>query len=356
MTNDTFHGWACTEAGGPMKWTELPLKQFDSDTVEINVSHCGICGSDISTMDSGWGPTRYPCVVGHEICGTVTRIGDNVTRFAVGDRVGVGAQSGSCLKCDACQSGNEHLCQVGMVGTYNSKWPSGDKAFGGYSDKWRGHQHFVFKVPATMTNDICATFLCAGITTYSPLKRHGVQPGSRVGVRGLGGLGHFAIMWAKAMGAEVVCLSTSERKKPDALALGCTDFVVTTDRATMKKHRNTFTHIIDTTYDQNTSWVTLFSLLKVNSTFILVGIPESTIDGIHAGLLAAKQINFVGSMIGSPAMIEDMLAFADKHKIRPWITKYKMSQVPEAVQAFRDGKTRYRIVLENEAAPLKSKL
>ncbi|ORX49162.1 GroES-like protein [Hesseltinella vesiculosa] len=347
MSADTFHGWAVHSKDEPMKWTELPLKEFDADAVEMKVTHCGICGSDIHTMDSGWGPTPYPCVTGHEITGTITRVGENVKKFKVGDRAGVGAQSGSCLDCEDCKRGDEHLCSK-RVGTYASFWPNGDKSFGGYADKWRGHQHFVFKIPETMTNETAATFFCAGVTTYSPLKRHNVTKGSRVGVKGIGGLGHFAVMWAKAMGAEVTALSTSDRKREDAKNLGCSDYVVLSDKEGMKSRFDTFTHIIDCSYAERNNFTEIFSLLRNNGTYIVVGIPEQPLDGIPAMLIAAKQITFVGSFIGSPAAIEDMLKFADEHKVRPWLNKWKMSDAPAAVKAFREGKPRYRFVLEND--------
>lgn len=347
-----------------MEWTELPLRAPDDNSVDMKITHCGICGSDIHVQDSGWGVSDYPCVTGHEIVGVCTAVGKNVKNIKVGDRIGVGAQSGSCHECVNCKNGEENLCTNGSVGTYNSRWPNGDKSFGGYADKWRGDARFVFKVPDNMSNEIAATFFCAGVTTYSPLKRYGVTKGSKVGVVGIGGLGHFAVQWAKAMGAEVVALSSSDRKRDDAAALGCGDYVVTSDAEQMKAHHNTFTHIICTAYSKSfdcKSWilacasfsklslgVSFFKLMTTNSHFIMVALPEAPINGIPAMLLAAKQINFVGSMIGSPAMIEDMLQFAATHGVKPWIQKYPMKECNEAVKAFREGKPRYRIVLENE--------
>ncbi|KAI8067485.1 chaperonin 10-like protein [Gongronella butleri] len=337
MSQDTFHGWSVAAKDKPMQWTELPLKAFDVDSVELKVTHCGVCGSDTHTMDSAWGPTDYPCVTGHEITGIVTRIGDNVRRFKVGDRVGVGAQSGACLECEYCKSNQEQLCAK-KINTYNGRWPNNDQSFGGFADKWRGHQHFCFKIPDSMTNEIAATCFCAGITTYAPLKRHGVKPGCRVGVKGLGGLGHFAVMWAKAMGAEVTALSTSDRKRDDAKDLGCSDYVVLTDKEGLAQRQRTFDHIIDS----------LFSLMKPNGIYIVVGVPETPLNGIPAMLIAARQLTFVGSLIGSPAAMEEMLVFAEKHNVRPWINKWKMSDAPAAIMAFREGKPRYRFVLENE--------
>ncbi|KAL1930847.1 hypothetical protein VTP01DRAFT_9984 [Rhizomucor pusillus] len=347
MSPDTFHGWVCSGKGAPLEWREMPLKTFDDDTVEMDITHCGICGSDLHTMDSGWGPTDYDVVVGHEITGVATRIGKNVKHIKVGDRIGVGAQSGACLECDVCRNGDENLCLNGIIGTYNSRWPNGEKTFGGYADKWRGHQRFVFKIPDNMSNEVAATFLCAGITTYSPLKRYNVKPGDKVGVIGIGGLGHFAIMWAKAMGAEVVALSSSDRKREDAKALGCDDYVVIGDEEAMKKHATSFTHIICTSFSKDFNWIAYFSMMLPNSTFILVGLPEEPLKGIPPGLLALRQISVVGSAIGSPKMIEEMLQLASETSVRPWLNKFPMKECPQAVQHMREGKARYRIILEN---------
>ncbi|CEG80613.1 hypothetical protein RMATCC62417_14918 [Rhizopus microsporus] len=348
MSSDTFHGWAAVSKDKPLEWMELPLRAPDDDTVDMKITHCGICGSDIHTQDSGWGETDYPCVTGHEITGICTAVGKNVKHIKVGDRIGVGAQSGSCLECKECLNGEENLCQGRKTGTYNSRWPNGDKAFGGYADKWRGHQRFVFKVPDNMTNEVAATFFCAGVTTYSPLKRYGVTKGSKVGVIGLGGLGHYAIQWAKAMGAHVVTISRSDKKLQDATALGSHEYINASNPDELKAHTGTFTHIICTAYSKEFDWPTYFRLMDTNSYFIMVALPEAPLNGIPAMLLAARQISLVGSMIGSPSMIEEMLQFAAEHDVKPWISKYPMKQCNEAVQAFRDGKPRYRIVLENE--------
>ncbi|KAI8142405.1 chaperonin 10-like protein [Fennellomyces sp. T-0311] len=348
MTSEnTFHGWASFGKDQPLKWTELQLKQFDDDDVEIDVTHCGICGSDLHTIDSGWGPTDYPCVVGHEITGVVTKVGKNVTDFQVGNRVGVGAQSGSCGNCKECNSDQENLCRNNMVQTYNGRWSNGDKTYGGYADKWRGNQRFVFKIPDDMSNELAATFFCAGVTTYAPLKRHGVSMGSRVGVIGVGGLGHYAIQWARAMGAEVLVISSSDRKREDAKALGATDYVVVSDTKGLADRAGTLSHMICTNFANNWEWSQQLSLLEPNGKFIMVAAPETPLTNISAFSFIQHQISFSGSLIGSPKDIRDMLEFAAKTGVKPWIQKYPMTQVADAVQAMRDGKARYRFVLEN---------
>ncbi|KAL1927044.1 hypothetical protein VTP01DRAFT_5007 [Rhizomucor pusillus] len=237
MSFDTFHGWSAPAnvTCGPHKWREMPLKTFDDDTVEMDITHCGVCALVLHTMDSEWGPTDYDVAVGHEITGVSNRVGKNVKHIKVGDRIGVDAQSGACLEYNVCRNGDENLCLNGVIPTYNSRWPNDEKTFGGYANKWRGHQRSVFKIPDNMSNEVTASLLCGGITTYSPLKRSNAEPGDKVGVVSIGGLGHFAVMWAKAMGAEVVALSISDRKREDAKALGCDDYVVVGDKEAMKR-------------------------------------------------------------------------------------------------------------------------
>ncbi|KAI7862168.1 chaperonin 10-like protein [Spinellus fusiger] len=347
MSKDTFNGWACSAKGVPVEWSEFTPKTFDDDSVEMDVTHCGICGTDIHTMDSGWGPALYPCVTGHEITGVCTRVGKNVTNVKVGDCIGVGAQSGSCHECEDCKRGQENQCKVGFTGTYNSKWKNGEKSYGGYADKWRGDHRFVLKIPDSMSNETAATLLCAGVTTYVPLKRHNVKPGDKVGVIGVGGLGHLAIQWAKAMGATVVAISHSDNKHADALELGCDDLIVISDAKAVEAHKGTFTHFLVTYLSKEFDWNLHFSLLKPNSCFIVVDVPEHSFQNFPIQQVIFKQISIVGSLIGSPAEIQETLDFAATHNVKPWTNKYPMTEAPEAIKAMRSGKARYRIVLEN---------
>jgi D-arabinose 1-dehydrogenase-like Zn-dependent alcohol dehydrogenase len=325
----------------------LQLKQWDEDSVEMNVSHCGICGSDTHTLDSNWGPANYPCVVGHEIVGVVSRVGKNVTNVKVGDRAGVGAQSGSCHECANCKAGYENACRGTRTGTYNSKWPNGDKSYGGYADKWRGNYHFVFKIPDNMSSEIAATFFCAGVTTYAPLKRTNVNSNSVVGVMGIGGLGHYGVLWAKAMGAKVVGMSHSEKKREVALELGCDDYIVTSDADQMAKYANTMTHILCTGTSEDFQWAPFLNLLTVNGHFIDVMAQDWDFPKISPLLLIVKQVYISGSAIGSPADIREMLDFAAEHNVKPWIQVYPMKDAPKAIEDFRAGKPRFRFVLEN---------
>ncbi|KAI8991177.1 chaperonin 10-like protein [Mycotypha africana] len=346
----TFHGWACHGKDEPMVWEELKLRAEDDYSVDMDISHCGICGSDVHTMDANWSQPDYPVCVGHEIAGVCTRVGSKVTHIKVGDRIGVGAQSGACHQCKPCLAGFENLCRGGpraWVGTYNGRWPNGDKSFGGYADRWRGDARFVFKIPDTLTNEVACTFFCAGVTTYAPLKRHKVGPDSVVGVMGIGGLGHYGILWAKAMGAKVVGMSHSDRKKDVAMELGCDDFVVTSDAESLANHKGELTHILCTGTSSDFKWETYVPLFRPNGIFINVGIPEWNFPEISPMLLAMSQVTICGSAIGSPAEIEDMLKFAAEHNVRPWLQKYPMKEAPKAIADFKAGKPRFRFVLEN---------
>ncbi|KAI7895509.1 uncharacterized protein EV154DRAFT_536088 [Mucor mucedo] len=315
---------------------QLTLKTWDDNSVEMNVTHCGICGSDIHTLDENWRSANRPLV------------GKNVTNLKVGDRAGVCAQSSSCHECELCLDGQENMCQGGGVFTYDSRWPCGSKSYGGYADKWRGDYRFAFKVPDTMTSEIAATFFCAGVTTYAPLKRSNIIPGkSVVGIMGIGGLGHFGVQFAKGLGAKVIGISHNENKRDIALELGCDGYINASDEASMAKYNSSLTHILCTGASPDFQWHTYFALLKVNGHFINVNVPEWQYPGMSAFTLLSKQIKVYGSGIGSPREIEEMLAFAAEKDIKPWITTYKMSDVNKAIEDFRAGKPRFRFVLEN---------
>ncbi|KAI9258778.1 chaperonin 10-like protein [Phascolomyces articulosus] len=306
---NTFHGWACPGKGQPLEWRELPLKKFEDDDLEISVTHCGICGSDIHTMDSGWGPTDYPCVTGHEIVGVVTKLGKNVMSFSIGDRVGIGAQCGSCDDCKRCNNDQENVCCQHLT-TYNSRWKCGDKTFG-------GHSKFVFKIPDALSSEAATVFFCGGVTTYWPLKNHGVNENSHVGIIGVGGLGHFAIQWAKALGAYVTVFSRSDREREDAKLLGADDYVISTDEAALRARDGTFSHIMCTSFGDNFAWLLFLGLMEPNGTFIVIDYPEAPLTNIPAGPLIYRQISIVGTALGSPKTTREMLDFAAEKGVKP---------------------------------------
>ena len=302
-------------------------------------------------LSSGWGATDYPIVVGHEIVGKAVRVGKKVSGIKEGDRVGVGAQSGSCLRadCDTCQNDMEQHCRNGNIGTYGSKWPSGDKSWGGYASHWRGQGHFVFKIPDEIPSQDAAPMLCGGITVFSPLKQNGCGPGKRVGIVGIGGLGHFGILFAKALGADkVVAISRKNEKREDAFKLGADEFIATDeDKEWDTKHASSLDLIISTVSSPKLPLMGYLSLLDIGGQFIQVGAPEDPIPQFMAFSLIAKKVKIGGSMIGSPAEIREMLALAAKLKIKPWIQQKPMKEANKAIVDFEKGLPRYRFVLAN---------
>ncbi|KAL1622637.1 hypothetical protein SLS56_008618 [Neofusicoccum ribis] len=355
-TDYKFEGWCGLDpksAEGNMVWQEFQPKLFAPTDVDIRISHCGICGSDIHTLRSGWMPTPYPCVVGHEIVGRAARVGSAVSRIAVGDRVGVGAQSGSCLKpdCEFCADGNENHCP-GNVNTYAGRFPDGGSSYGGYATYNRTPQHFVFKIPDAIASADAAPMLCGGITVYSPLKRNGCGPGKRVGIVGLGGLGHFGVLFAKALGADkVVVISRTAAKKKDAEAMGADGFVATDedpDWATTGPHANSLDLIVSTVSSPKMPLIGYLSLLRYRGTFIQVGAPEDSLPPISAFPLILKEIKIGGSMIGAPHEIEEMLQLVAQKGLKPWIQEHPMKEANKAIVEFEEGKPRYRFVLVNE--------
>ncbi|KAK4186498.1 chaperonin 10-like protein [Podospora australis] len=352
-TDYKFEGWlgqSPDSVNGKMVWGEFEPKPWEETDVDIKVSHCGICGSDLHTLRSGWGPTMYPCCVGHEIVGTVVRVGSRVTHLKVGDRAGVGAQSDSCRDCDACNNGRENYCQNRHVGTYNGKYANGGKSYGGYSTYNRAPANFVVKIPSGISSADAAPMLCGGVTTYAPLKHHGAGPGKTVGIIGLGGLGHFGVMWAKALGADkVVVISRSSAKKEDAFKMGATDFIATAeDPDWAKKADSTIDLIVCTVSDTNMPVQDYLRLLKFDGTFVQVGLPDDGFPTFQQMPLIFKRVKITGSLIGSPNDIREMFDLAVEKGVKPWIKEVPMKDANQALLDFEKGVPRYRFVLANE--------
>ncbi|KAK4540067.1 hypothetical protein LTR36_009808 [Oleoguttula mirabilis] len=357
MSHDyKFEGWLGKDkdsADGKMVWGEFPNpKPFEETDVDIQITHCGICGSDLHTLRSGWGPTPYPCCVGHEIVGKAVRVGSKVEKgIKVGDRVGVGAQASSCLKpdCEECSSGSETYCQH-MVATFGSQFPDGSNSYGGYADYHRAPSHFVMKIPEALPSEEAAPMLCGGVTVYSPLKNNGCGPGKKVGIIGVGGLGHFGVMFAKALGADkVVGISRSHEKKADVLKMGADEYIATNDdKDWAKHHARSLDLIICTVSSPSMPLMDYLQLLRVKGTFIQVGAPEDKLPDMNAFAFIAKGVKFGGSMIGPPWQIEEMLNFAAEKGVHPWIQKVPMKDANKAIVDMDQGKARYRITLVNE--------
>ncbi|KAL3445977.1 hypothetical protein BJX65DRAFT_296638 [Aspergillus insuetus] len=361
---DTFTGWVAHDPKSPLTHEPFTPKPFEETDIEVQISHCGICGSDIHTIRSGWAPADYPCVVGHEIVGTAVRVGSKVAPptpddpvIKPGDRVGIGAQCSSCLKpdCEACTDSEESYCPK-IVGTYNSRFPDGSKAYGGYANRWRGPGHFVFKIPEQLRSEEAAPMLCGGVTVFAPLRRFGAGPGKSIGIVGIGGLGHMGLLFAKAMGCDsVVAISRSSSKKADALGseggaqgLGADTFIATgEDKNWARKHARSLDLIICTVSGENMPLSGYLRLLKRNGTFVQVGAPEEPLPALRAFALIQKGVKVTGSNIGSPADIRAMLELAAEKGVRAWVQTRPMEEVNLALAEMHEGKARYRYVLEN---------
>lgn len=367
--SDTYKGWVAHNATSPLTYTTFTPKPFTPTDIEVRVSHCGICGSDLHTLRSGWAPADYPCVVGHEIIGTVVRVGAEVATLAsspasrqirVGDRVGIGAQSSSCLKadCEACADGLENYCPR-IVGTYNSRYADKSKSYGGYANYWRGPAHFAFKIPDSLPSAEAAPLLCGGVTVFRPLKRYHAGPGKAVGIIGVGGLGHLGILFAKALGCDrVVAISRTSSKRQDAVeGLGADLFIATEeDKKWARTYSRSLDLIICTVDSPNLPLSQYLRLLKIGGTFVQVGAPEGPLPGFSAWSLIQKEAQVTGSNIGSPDDIREMLQLAAEKRVYPWIQKRPMSDVNAALADMDAGKARYRYVLENDAKLNEAKL
>ncbi|KAI0232783.1 hypothetical protein L0F63_004480, partial [Massospora cicadina] len=339
-----IQGWACHGKGEELVKFSYKAGELLENDVEIQITHCGICGSDIHTMDSGWGPTDYPVIVGHEIIGEVTAVGKLVKHLAVGDRVGVGAQCRACLKddCFACRRQRDVHCPKSTF-TYNSKREiDGEKSYGGYAEAIRVQGDYAFKIPDSIPSEYAAPLLCAGATVFVPMLRHNVKAGDKVAIVGIGGLGHLAIKFASALGCEVTAISHSASKKDDAKCMGASHFVDTSEEAQIKAFKNHFQFMIVSSNANNLDFIMLNSLMDIDGKIILVAVPEEPLK-INPFSLTRNDISITGSSIGSISEIQHMLEFAAKHKLHPTIEQMPMERVNDAVNRVRSGKVRYRM-------------
>ncbi len=315
--------------------------------VVIDIAFCGICHSDLHQVRDEWGRSIFPMVPGHEIVGTVQATGSAVQRFRVGDDVGVGCFVDSCRHCEACHAGEEQFCAEGMSLTYNGYERDGKTPTqGGYSTRIVVDENYVLRLPAGLPRERAAPLLCAGITTYSPLRRHGTGPGRRVGIMGLGGLGHIAVKLAKAMGAHVTVLSHSAGKHAGARQLGADDFVHTADADTLKKHSGRFDLILDTVsaaHDYNGA----LDLLRRDGTLILVGVPPPS--PLAPGSLIMKRRHLTGSLIGGIRETQEMLDFCAAHDVAAEVEVIPIQKVNEAYDRMERGDVHYRFVIDLES-------
>ncbi|KAG8967349.1 NADP-dependent alcohol dehydrogenase [Tulasnella sp. 419] len=351
MSETVFKGYAVKDGS---KWDEFEVmeyqpKNWEETDVEIAITHCGVCGSDVHTINGGWGGAPYPLVVGHEIVGKVIRVGSQVKDIKVGDRVGVGAQISACYDCRACNSNNENYCPK-QTDTYGHFYPDGIKTMGGYSTAIRANHRFVFPIPDGVESRHAASMLCAGLTVYSPLSRNGCGPGKKVAIIGIGGLGHYAILFAKALGAEVTAFTQSDRKVKDIEALGADHIVITGNDANFHKPYDRQFDIIVCTRDSSRDMplAEYLSMLWVNGKFIVAGLPDDPLPPISAFALLPNGANLGGSHIGSKVEALAMLQLAAEKGIKPWIEELPMKDVGKAIRGVFQNKARYRYVLTQD--------
>ncbi|PFO06617.1 alcohol dehydrogenase [Bacillus sp. AFS076308] len=323
---------------------EIKRRDLDSNDVLIEIKYSGICHSDIHTAHGEWGPVNYPLVPGHEIAGIVTDVGAEVTKYNVGDRVGVGCMVDSCGDCENCRKGEEQYCLNGNVPTYAGVDKYGEPTQGGYSTHIVVTEDFVVRIPETIELDAAAPLLCAGITTYSPLNHWGAGPGKKVAVVGLGGLGHMAVQIAHAMGAEVTVLSQSLKKKDDGLQLGADNYYATSDPETFKKLAGTFDLIINTV-SAKIDISAYLSLLALDGALVNVGAPAEPLS-LNVFSLIGHRRSFAGSMIGGIRETQEMLNFCAEHNIVPKIEVISADQIDEAYERVLASDVKYRFVID----------
>ncbi len=332
-----IQGLAAHAAGAEL----LPFKYDPGDLgpleVEINITHCGICHSDLHLISNDWGISQYPFIPGHEIIGTVNAVGSGVHSLKAGQRVGLGWQANSCGECEWCTRGMENLCPTSEATCV--------RRHGGYASRVRANVRFVVPIPDALESEHAAPLLCGGITVYSPLRSHGVNPSSRVGVIGIGGLGHLAIQFARVFGAEVTAFSTSSSKEAEARAMGAHRFVNTRETRALKEVTGSLDFIVSTV-NADQDWGIYVQALRPTGTLCFVGVPPSPV-AIQAFPLIAGIRSITGSPIGNPSRIREMLDVSARHGIKAQTERFPMAKANEAIEKVKKNKVRYRAVLAN---------
>ncbi|MDR2320766.1 MAG: NAD(P)-dependent alcohol dehydrogenase [Microbacterium sp.] len=336
--------YAAPSEGAPLVPTTIERREPGPFDVVIDIAYAGICHSDIHTVQGDWGPQHYPLAPGHEIAGTVSAVGSDVTRFAVGDRVGVGCLVNSCGECDACLRSEEQYCRGGAIGTYGATDRDGTITQGGYSRQVVVTEAFVLRIPDAIPLDRAAPLLCAGITTYSPLRHWNVGPGTRVAVVGLGGLGHMAVQIAHALGAEVTVLSQSLRKKDEGIRLGADHYLATSDPETFSANKRSFDVILNTV-SAPLPLDAYLNLLDTNGTMVSVGAPPEPMS-FRAGLLLGGRRSLAGSSIGGIRETQEMLDFCAEHGIAAEIELIDAVGINAAYARVLASDVKFRFVID----------
>jgi len=329
--------YAAQKPGGELQPFEYDPGPLGRNEVEINVESCGICHSDLSMLDNEWQLTQYPFVPGHEVVGTIAALGDAVTKLQVGQRVGLGWYAQSCMTCEWCMSGNHNLCLTAegtIVGRH-----------GGFADKVRAHQGWVVPLPESLNPMTAGPLFCGGITVFNPLVQLEIKPTDRVGVIGIGGLGHMALGFLRAWGCDVTAFSTNPEKEAEARQLGADHFVNSRDPEALKALANSFDVILSTA-NADLDWATYITALRPKGRLHFVGVAPSPVSS-HVFPMIAGQKMISASPLGSPATVAQMLEFAARHEIEPITETFEFHQVNEALERLRSGQARYRLVLKH---------
>lgn len=328
--------WAALSARSPLQPFQFEPRPLRDNDVEVAVSHCGVCHSDVSLVDNDWGFSQYPMVPGHEVVGTVTRVGSAAARrFSIGQQVGVGWQSGSCGECEYCAAAEEHLCLSSQATCVHG--------FGGYAEILRVDSRFAIALPDGLDPAIAAPLLCGGITVYTPLRAFDVRPSMRIAVVGIGGLGHLALQFGRAWGCEVTAISSTPAKEAEARGYGAHDFIASAAPGALAANTNRFDFVLSTV-SAGLDWQAYAALLKPKGTLCIVGVPDKPIS-LHAFGLIQGQRRIAGSPIGSPRLIRDMLEMAQRCDVRPQVECLPMDEVNQAFDKVRRNQARYRMVL-----------
>ena len=331
-----IHAFAAQQAGGRLEPFAYEAGPLGGNEVEIAVTHCGICHSDIHLIDNDWHTDRYPLVPGHEVVGTVRALGAAVRGLSAGQRVGIGWQCGSCMQCDSCVRGDHNLCPESL-GTCADQ-------HGGFADACRADARFVFPIPDALDSAAVSPLFCGGITVYSPLVHYGVRPAMRVGVMGIGGLGHLALQFSRAFGCEVTAFSSSPEKEAEARKFGAHGFVSLKDKAASQRAARSLDFLFATA-PHGMDWDSVMGLLRPDGRLCVVGAVPEPIQ-LNAFSLIVGRRSLCGSPIGSPAAIREMLEFSARHQIAAQIETLPMDRVNDALERVRANKARYRMVLK----------
>ncbi|XP_058090813.1 probable cinnamyl alcohol dehydrogenase 6 [Magnolia sinica] len=342
----TVAGWAAHDSSGHISPFVFKRRENGIDDVTIKILYCGMCHTDLHHIRNDWGITMYPVVPGHEITGEITKVGSNVSGFKVGDKVGVGCLTASCLKCEFCMDSQENYCD-NVQFTYNGVFWDGSITYGGYSEMLVANKRYVVKIPDSLPLDAAAPLLCAGITVFSPMKRHNMlqQPGKKLGVVGLGGLGHVAVKFGKAFGLHVTVISTSPSKETEARErLGADDFLVSSNNEQMQAGKRSLDFIVDTVSGRH-NLGPLLELLKVSGTLVFVGAPDKPVELPAFPLIFGQRV-ISGSMIGGMKETQEMMDLCGKHNITCDIELIKPDYINTALERLTRNDVRYRFVID----------